>query len=84
MSEHHWYATTCFDWVCAGTKEEAIKKLARVSGSMIGKDGIEALVCKVNLPIKAHYRIEEYLPTGVDREPAKRVRILNKKGNFTE
>ena len=83
MSEYHWYATTCFDWVCADTREAAIKKLARVSGSMV-KGCLEALVCKVNLPIKAHYRIEEYLPVGVDREPAKRIKILDNRGKFTE
>lgn len=84
MSEHHWYATTCFDWVCADTKEAAIKKLARVSGSMVGKDGIGALVCKVHLPISAHYQIVEYLPYDVKRDPATKVKILNKSGKFTE
>lgn len=80
---NHWYASTLYDWVCAESKEAVIKKLARVSGSMIGKDGIDALVCKVHLPITAHYQIREYLPTGVDREPAKRIKILNKSGKFT-
>lgn len=84
MSEHHWYASTFCNWVCADTKEAAIKKLAHVSGSMVGKDGVDALVCKVHLPITAHYQIREYLPYDVKRDPATKVRIVNSRGKFTE
>lgn len=85
MSDHHWYAATRFDWVVADTKENAIKKLARISDTETMKHGgVEALVCKVNLPVKAHYQINEHLPEGVDRGPAKRIKILNKSGKFTE
>lgn len=83
-SDHHWYASTLYDWACAESKEAVIKKLARVSGSMIGNDGIDALVCKVHLPITVHYQIREYLPHNVAREPATKVMILNTRGKFTE
>ena len=85
---NHWYAATKFYWTVAATKEEVIKKLAAMAIAPgyppINKDGVEALVCRVNLPITAHYRIDEYLPSGVDREPAKRIKILTKSGKFTE
>lgn len=82
---NHWYAATRFDWVVADTKENVIKKLAQISDTeMMKHGGVEALVCRVNLPITAHYKIDEYLPGGVDREPAKRIKILTKSGKFTE
>lgn len=82
MSDHHWYGATMTDWVVADTKEAVINKLARTN--TIPKGGMQALVCKVNVPIKTQYQIDEYLPIGVDREPAKRVKILNRSGKFTE
>lgn len=85
MTYHHWYGSTRFDWVVADTKENVIKKLARISDAEEMKHGgVEALVCKVNLPIAAPYSVNEYLPEGVDRTPAKRVLILNRSGKFTE
>lgn len=78
MSNHHWYASTRTDWVVADTKENVIKKLAQISGKG------EALVCQVNAPITARYLISEYLPHGVDREPAKRVTITARSGKYTE
>lgn len=85
MSDHHWYATTRSDWVVADTKENVLKKLARVTDTEWFKDGgVEALVCKVNLPITARYSMEEYLPVNVEREPAQRVRLLNRQGKFED
>lgn len=85
MSDHHWYGTTRSDWAVADTKENVIKKLARITDTEWLRDGgVEALVCKVNLPITARYSMEEYLPVDVDREKAKRVRIMNRSGKFTE
>lgn len=74
MSDHHWYGTTAFDWVCADTKEAVIKRLARMSGAKTiqlnvkRNGGLFAQVCRVELPQAAHYSINEYLPHRITKE----------------
>lgn len=99
MSDHHWYASTVYDWITAATKEQVIKKLARISGSMITRTerGLSAVVCRVELPERAHYRISEYLPSKITKEDGvnemrkgelvplsevENIRLLNTKGKY--
>lgn len=75
MTDHHFYAATGYGWATAATKEAAIKKLACYIGATTlerarkgGDGGLFALVVRVDLPEKAHYMINHYLPSVITKE----------------
>ena len=70
--DHHYYASTCYGWATAATRDEAIKKVARAVGVSMMKrhrpDGVLTVVCRVDLPEVAHYSISEYIPNKINKE----------------
>lgn len=70
----HYYGSTVYGWATAGTKEQVLKALAQDCGSSIlsrakkRAGGIEATVCRVELPAAAHYTIAGYLPGVITKE----------------
>lgn len=74
MNEHY-YASCVYGWVTAPTKEAAIKGLARYVGTSVIKQarkssngGMFAVIVRVDLPEKAHYTINEYMPHTITKE----------------
>lgn len=71
---HHYYATTCYGWAVADTREQALKSAAGYAGADIIKRAVKAqggltvTVCRVELPQAAHYSINEYLPEFITKE----------------
>jgi hypothetical protein len=74
LQQHHYYATTAFGWACRDTKEEAIRSIARAAGAKTiklnreKKGGLFCQVCRVDLPLAAHYTINQYLPHLITKE----------------
>lgn len=68
MSQHHFFASTAFNWATAPTREEAIAKVARAAGGDIIKRNVKAnggLYCwttRVDCPAETHYSIHYYQP----------------------
>ena len=75
MTDHHYFASCLYGWVTAPTKEAAIKSLARYVGTSVitrarksSNGGMCAVVVRVDLPEKAHYTINEYVPHTITKE----------------
>lgn len=71
MADHHYYASCLYGWATAPTKDAAIKGLARSVGSGVIKSsngGVRAIVVRVDLPEKAHYTINDYVPHTIIKE----------------
>lgn len=72
--DHHYYAATAFGWATAKTRNKAVELAARNAGSASIKrqkelnGGLAAVVCRVDLPEKAHYSISEYMPELIQKE----------------
>ena len=77
MDNYHYFASTAMAWATADTREEAIKKAIRHSGTSdvkritlrLHKEGKEGFYCwsvQVLAPSDAKYSIEWYKPQGVD------------------
>lgn len=70
---HHYYATTVYGWAVGNTREQALQRMAYDIGSDLIKrhkssGGVAATVCRVELPQAAHYSINEYLPSKIQKE----------------
>ena len=74
-NDTHWFANHALGWACGATREEAIEKLL-LAGHITDptwvrnclKDGqfVTVYSCKVHAPIEENYRIEWYVPKGVE------------------
>lgn len=73
--ESHYFANHALGWSCGATREEAIEKLLLASHITDPKwvrnclkDGgfVTVYSCKVHTPIDENYRIEWYVPKGVE------------------
>lgn len=84
---YHYYAATCFGWAVAGTRKEAIAKVARDAGRDTIKrqvksfEGLYVWTAKVLAPIETDYKIRNWQPVGVEIEDAEEARIVDTKGN---
>lgn len=103
MSNMHYYSSTCYQWVVGKSKDEVIKKQAEITGAEVLKmykddGGLTCLVCRVDLPITAHYSINHYIPETITSEDGtntqrkgepvpcsdfERVKIINSGGDYT-
>lgn len=72
--QFHWFGASAFEWVVADSKEAVIKKLARshnadtIKMNVKSHGGLFAQVCRVELPMAAHYTINQYLPAKITKE----------------
>jgi hypothetical protein len=71
-NEFHWYGSTVEYWHTAATREEVIKRLAKITSKSMfkafEKPGIAMNLCRVELPQAAHYSISNYMPNKIVKE----------------
>lgn len=66
--QHHFFASTAFNWAVAPTRREAVEKVARAAGAAIIKGNVKAhgglyvWTCRVDVPQSARYTIANYAP----------------------
>lgn len=74
QQKHHYYGSTIYGWAVGDTKEQVAKALAMDYSAedlkRMRKDhgGVLAVVCRVNLPKRAHYSINNYMPDKITKE----------------
>ena len=76
-NNYHYYASHALGYAMAESREEAVEKLAKMSGMNMkswllnshkeGEPGVYVWSCKVMLPIDAEYKIEWFQPVGVPK-----------------
>ena len=75
--QHHFFASTAFNWATASTRAEAVAKVARAAGADLIKRNVKAhgglyvWTVQVNTPEDQHYTINNYAPNKliVDGQP---------------
>ena len=76
--QHHYFASSALGWATGDTREEAVRKCIRHSGTSTvkkitaglhkqGKEGFYVWSCRVDVPSDTNYRIEWYSPQGVPK-----------------
>ena len=89
MSEHHYFASTAFNWAVAPTRKEALEKVAKAAGTDMMRrqvsvnGGLYVWSCKVNAPQSATYGIVNYAPDGVEYTDTQEAKLVNSKGHLT-
>lgn len=60
----HYYASSVFTWAVARERQEAVKKVAQDAPSTAFP--LEVVSCKVYADIRAPYKMNYYMPVGVE------------------
>lgn len=87
--EFHYYAACVYNWAVGDTPASALAKLAEDIGdttieeAVARNGGITCMVIKVHAPIEAEYKINFYMPVGVETSCGYSVQLLNSKGHCT-
>ena len=81
-TQQHYFASNAFAWATGATREEAVEKAIRHAGTADvkritlqlqkkGEPGFYTWSCRVHGPSDADYRIEWYMPKGIDISEAR-------------